>query len=120
MQVYLDSIQSGDNGFLFDARLSRSSYDNPELFWSTLEAGTSLTRVVIDGFPLNNIALALVPKDRWVHAYMEAEAAFTADVHLFTRAANTEDRRVAMKARLASLAVWGRAVPLQVSAGLGA
>jgi hypothetical protein len=60
MQVYLDSIQSGDNGFLFDARLSRSSYDNPELFWSTLEAGTSLTRVVIDGFPLNNIALALV------------------------------------------------------------
>jgi hypothetical protein len=113
--VYLDSQQSGDNSFLLDARLSRSRNDNPELFWSSLEAGTSLTRVVVDGFPLRTIALALVPKDRWVHLYMEAESAFTADVHLFTRAANTAGLHVAMRARLASLAVWGRAVPLQVS-----
>jgi hypothetical protein len=76
-----------------------------------------------------------------VHLYLEARAAFTADVHLFTRAAATSLSRVvnkpfvhvlsdeairdlkaldldlhvvfqAMRGRLASLAAWGRAVPL--------
>ena len=46
--------------------MSRNLFDNPELFWSQFEAGTSLATVVVDGFPLRRVALSAVPKGQWV------------------------------------------------------